>query len=85
MKASADIWAKIKPDVTPLMSHQGWIWPRVSGEVIALPELEIGVDSPRFFSFAAATTAGWARWAKGLGELVAVRRGAWVSCCRTNQ
>lgn len=85
MKASADICTKIKPDVTPLMSHQGWIWPRVSGEVNALPELEINVNSPQFFSFAAATNAGQARGAKGLGELVAVKREARVSCCQANQ
>lgn len=61
MKASADIWDKIKPDVTQMMSHQGWIWPRVSGEVNALPELETSVNSSQFFSFAAATTAGQAK------------------------
>lgn len=67
-----------------MISHQGWIWPRVSGEVNALPELEISVNSPQIFSFAAATTADWARGAKGLGDLVAVKRGARVSCCWAN-
>lgn len=61
MKASTDIWDKIKPDVTQMMSHWGWIWPRVSEEVNALPELETSVNSSQFFSFAAATTAGQAR------------------------
>lgn len=61
MKASTDIWDKIKPDVIQMMSRQGWIWPRVSGEVNALPELETSVNSSQFFRFAAATTAGQAK------------------------
>lgn len=61
MKGSTDIWDKIKPDVTQMMSHQGQIWPRVSGEVNVFPELETSVNSSQFFSFAEATTAGQAK------------------------
>lgn len=60
-EASTDIWDKIKHDVTQMMSHQGRIWPRVSGEVNALLELEISVKSSQYLSFAAVTTAGQAK------------------------
>jgi len=72
------------PDVIQMVSYQGWIWPRLSGEVNGLPELDVSVNSPQFLSFAAATAAGRARGAKVLGDLVAVKRGAQVSCCWAN-
>lgn len=57
----------------------------MSEEVNALSELEISVKSQQFFTFAATTSSAWAWGTKGLGDLIAVKRGVQVPrCCANN-